>query len=184
MCRWLRHWKRARAIVLLSIFGVAAPLDAQTSPAFPAMEELRVLPRQSVKSIDHMLDQLARAYAAKDLEAFLAHFTDDFEQTDVNRRVHVSGKSAWREQTVRVNAAHREMGRIHHGRALVGDWLVVELEWFGTVRSEALADAESDRSYRYGGLGLLQLDGNRIRRQILFGDIVTLERDLGMRTRN
>jgi len=44
-----------------------------------------------------------------------------------------------------------------------------------------LGRPDEDRSYRYPGLGLLQIEGGRIRRQILFGDVVSLEEDLGVR---
>jgi pimeloyl-ACP methyl ester carboxylesterase len=116
------------------------------------------------------------------VEAFVAHYSEDFQQIDVNRRVHVSGKDAWRTQTVQINEAHQTMGRIHHGRALIGNWLVVELEWFGTVLGTALGKPSEEHSYRYSGLGLLEIEDGRIRRQILFGDIVSLEEQLGLRS--
>jgi pimeloyl-ACP methyl ester carboxylesterase len=186
------QWGAARSIgsrrVASGVLGIlvvaGGAVDGQVppmEPSLPSIETLRVLPFRSVDSIDRMLASLEKAYAEKDVEAFVAHYAEDFQQVDVNRRIHVSGKDAWRAQTVQVNQAHQTMGRIHHGRALIGDWLVVELEWFGTVVGTALGRPGEEHSYRYSGLGLLQVEDGRIRRQILFGDVVSLEEQLGLR---
>jgi hypothetical protein len=113
-----------------------------------------------------------------DVEAFLSSFSDDIQQLDINRRVLVRGKDAWRELTVRVNGAHRWMERIHHGRLLAGDRLIVEIEWAGRVRGDALPQVGEDRDYRYTGLGILELDGGKVRRQTLYADFATLSEQL------
>lgn len=180
-----RHAEMAVAALLVA--GAALPggrgaLAGQAPPALPSMEDLRVLPDGSTDSVDGMLEDVEAAYAAMDVAGFVSFFSDDFEQVDVNRRVVVRGKEAWRRQTVRINGLHESMGRLHHGRALIGDWLVVELEWFGTLRGDRLDPAAPENvSYRYSGLGLLQIEGGRVRRQILYGDIVTLEEQLAPR---
>jgi len=71
------------------------------------------------------------------------------------------------------------MERIHHGRLIAGDRVVVEIEWAGRVRGEALG-RPNDLEYRYTGLGVLELDGDRVRRQLLFGDATTLVEQLGL----
>jgi hypothetical protein len=182
------QWREVRRMVriVVPLAGITlgpgmAELGAQTLPGLPLVETLRVLPTRSVPIVDRMLEGLEQAYAAKDVDRFVSFFTGDFRQVDVNRRVDVSGSDAWRRQTVGINAAHEDMGRRHHGRALIGDWLVVELEWWGTVRGEALGHPGQDRSYRYSGLALIQLAGDRIRRQIIYADLATLQEQLGVR---
>lgn len=145
----------------------------------PPFEELQVLPGTSDPEVDQLLADLEDAYASMDVQGFISLFAEDFEQVDVNRRVHVRGREAWRRQTERVNGAHREMARIHHGRARVGDWVVVEIEWSGTVRGEVLDTAGRDRTYRYSGIGLLELEDGRLGRQILYADFRTLLDQLG-----
>jgi hypothetical protein len=103
-----------------------------------------------------------------------------------NARRDPSGDQAgcwWRRQTERINAAHREMGRAHHGRVRVGDWVITEIEWWGTVDGAALA-APDDRSYRYSGIGLLEIDDGKIARQILYADHRSLEEQLSLRARD
>ena len=146
----------------------------------PTPESLRVLPGTSDPATDQLLAELEVVYAEKDVEGFVGLFTDDFTQVDVNRRVHVRGKDDWRRQTEQINAAHREMGRAHHGRVRVGDWVIAEIEWWGTVDGAALS-APDDRSYRYSGIGLLEIDDGKIARQILYADNRTLEEQLGLR---
>lgn len=145
----------------------------------PPSEELRVLPLTSDPEVDRLLAELEEAYASMDVERFVSRFDEDFEQVDVNRRVHVRGREEWRRQTERVNAAHEGMARVHHGRVRVGDWVVVEVEWSGTVRGEVLGQPGRGRPYRYSGVGLLELEKGRIRRQILFVDFRTLLDQLG-----
>lgn len=140
------------------------------------------LPTRSTPEVDAMLERLERVYRAMDVESFLAFFTDDFQQIDVNRRVLIRGRDAWREQTMQINGSHRWMERIHHGRLLVGDRLIVEIEWAGQVPGEALQAAGEDREYRYVGLGVLELDGGRVRRQTLYADFATLSEQLDGRT--
>lgn len=178
--------KGASAVAVLLAAGAlvsASPTIAQDGEVLgpmPPVEALRVLPTTSEPEVDRLLAALERAYADEDVEAFVSFFTEDFEQVDVNRRVRIRGREAWRKQTDRVNAVHREMGRVHHGRARASDdWIVVEIEWSGTIRGSALGAPGEDRSYRYSGLGLLQIDGDRIRRQILYGDFRTLWEHLG-----
>lgn len=145
----------------------------------PPFEELQVLPGTSDPEVDQLLAELEDAYASMDVLRFVSLFAEDFEQVDVSRRVHVRGREAWRRQTERVNGAHREMDRIHHGRARTGDWVVVEIEWSGIVRGEVLDTAGRDRTYRYSGIGLLELEDGRLRRQILYADFRTLLDQLG-----
>jgi hypothetical protein len=61
--------------------------------------------------------------------------------------------------------------------------VIAEIEWWGTVEGAALA-APGDRSYRYSGIGLLEIDDGKIARQILYADHRTLEEQLGLRTRD
>lgn len=170
------------ALVAAGALGSVAPAVAQEpvlSP-MPVVEELRVLPPSSEPAIDRLLAELEQAYAAKDVEAFVSLFTEDFEQVDVNRRVRVRGREAWRRQTARVNAAHRYMERAHHGRARVADdWIVVEVTWTGTVRGAVLGEPGEDRAYDYDGVGLLRIEDGRIGRQILWADFRTLWEQLG-----
>ena len=146
----------------------------------PSMDELRVLPPASDPEVDGLFFELEETYASKDMDRFVSLFAEDFEQVDVNRRIHVRGRDAWRRQTERVNAAHRDMARIHHGRARAGDWVVVEIEWSGTVRGEALDQPAEDREYHYSGIGLLKINEGRILRQILYADFRTLIDQLGV----
>jgi pimeloyl-ACP methyl ester carboxylesterase len=136
------------------------------------------LPERSTPEVDAMLEEMEGAYRSMDVEAFLSSFSDDIQQLDINRRVLVRGKDAWRELTVRVNGAHRWMERIHHGRLLAGDRLIVEIEWAGRVRGDALPQVGEDRDYRYTGLGILELDGGKVRRQTLYADFATLSEQL------
>ncbi len=126
-----------------------------------------------------MLEELERSYAAMDADGFLALFTEDVVQHDVNRRVLIEGIDAWREQTETINSAHRAMTRIHHGRVLTGQWLIVEIEWTGTVIGAAVG-AKEDRDYNYQGMRLLELADGRIRRQLIYSDYVTLAEQLGL----
>jgi steroid delta-isomerase-like uncharacterized protein len=163
----------------------AARETARVDPLrpMPTPESLRVLPRSSDPATDRLLAKLEVVYVEKDVEGFVGLFTDDFTQADVNRRVHVRGKDDWRRQTERINAAHREMGRAHHGRVRVGDWVIAEIEWWGTVDGAALS-APDDRSYRYSGIGLLEIDDGKIARQTLYADHRSLEEQLGLRARD
>ena len=128
-----------------------------------------------------VLSELEASYRSRDAATFAQLFSTDFEQLDVGRRVRVRGRPAWQEQTERVNAAHEWMERLHHGRKWLGNgMLLVEIEWAGRVRAESLSGSAAD--YRYSGLGLLEFDDDhRIKRQLLFGDTVTLDADLAGR---
>jgi hypothetical protein len=70
------------------------------------------------------------------------------------------------------------MERRHRGRAVIGDWIVTEVEWAGTVRGEALGAPGRDFTYRYTGLGLQSIRDGKIQRQILYGDYATLVEQL------
>jgi ketosteroid isomerase-like protein len=135
------------------------------------------LPLRSTREVDRLLERLESAYNRMDAEAFVNLFTEDGVQLDVNRRVHVKGRAAWLAWTRRINAAHKNMTRRHRGRAKVGDWVVAEIEWSGTLRGAAIG-AANDRSYRYTGVGLLRLENGRIRQQILYGDYASLTEQL------
>jgi hypothetical protein len=65
------------------------------------------LPPTSTPVVDGLLQEMERAYAAMDIEGFLSVFTDDVIQP---------------------------MERRHRGRAVIGDWVVAEIEWAGTIR--------------------------------------------------
>lgn len=170
----------ALLVLLTSDSIVPNTMKAQTLAEIPEPEALRVLPGHSVEWVDEMLRELEIAYAAKDLEGFIALFAEDFRQVDLNRRIHIAGRSDFRRQTVRLNAAHRDMGRIHHGRALIGESIVVEVEWTGTVRGEAIP-ANEDRSYRYDGIALMHLnEAGLVDHQIIYADFVTLAHQLGL----
>jgi pimeloyl-ACP methyl ester carboxylesterase len=155
---------------------------ASADPELPSSREwLHRLPEASDHAwLDEVLSELEASYRSRDAATFVQFFSTDFEQLDVGRRVRVRGRPAWWEQTERVNAAHEWMERLHHGRKWLGNaMLVVEIEWAGRVRAEALAGSAAD--YRYTGLGLLEFDDDRrIKRQLLFGDIATLDGDLGV----
>ncbi len=148
-------------------------------PALPSALGLpaTLLPATSSPEVDRLLSNLEASYRAKDVDRFVALFTDDFTQLDVNRRVHVRGKATWADWTKRINDAHTVMDRVHRGRVSVGEWVIVEVEWSGTVRGEALK-AAAPRSYRYTGLGLLRLRDGKIRQQILYGDFATFSEQL------
>lgn len=128
----------------------------------------------STRTVDGLLEALENAYNGMDGPAFAALYTDDVTQLDVNRRVHLRGKDAWRRQIDRVNAAHLRMERRHFGRALAGDWVIVEIEWSGTLREQALGPGSPRTDYRFTGLGLLQTSGGQIRTQVLYSDFATL----------
>lgn len=145
---------------------------AAASGAFPS------LPLVSDPEVDSLLANVERAYRDMDVESFVGLFSEDFEQLDVPRRVEIQGRDAWRKQTTAINGAHTRMGRIHHGRARLGNSVVVELEWYGTLRGEAFGDGLGPRSYRYTGLGLLELEDGKISRQVIYGDVPTLEEQL------
>ncbi|MGH9814451.1 MAG: alpha/beta fold hydrolase [Candidatus Acidiferrales bacterium] len=139
-----------------------------------------VLPLRSTPELDRLLAQLESAYNAMDADAFVNLFAEDASQLDVNRRVHVKGRTAWLAWTRRINAAHSHMKRVHRGRAKVGDWVVAEIEWSGTVRGAAIG-AAADRTYRYTGLALLRVENGKIRQQILYGDYASLTEQLNQR---
>jgi pimeloyl-ACP methyl ester carboxylesterase len=136
------------------------------------------LPLRSTPEVDRLLEGLEAAYRAMDVERFVGLFSEDVAQLDVTRRVHVKNRAAWIEQTRKINAAHRSMDRRHRGRAVVGDWIVTEIEWAGTVRGEALGAPGRDFVYRYTGLGLLRMRDGKLQRQILYGDYTTLAEQL------
>lgn len=148
-------------------------------PQNDSLAEERVLPYQSTPEVDRLLAKLESVYADMNIDGFVRLFTDDFVQLDVNRRVRVEGAAAWRDQTRRINAAHRSMERRHFGRIWTDPWLIVEIEWAGTIRGEAIGQPDSDGDYRYSGVGLIELRDGRIRRQVLWGDYATLLEQLG-----
>lgn len=178
-----RHLRRIAAAAGLFVLTLTAPTartaEAQTDIHMPSLEQVLVLPGSSDAQTDDLLARLEAAYASMDAEQWVDLFTDDVEQIDVPHRVHVVGRDAWKEQTERINAAHVRIGRIHHGRARFGDWIVVEIEWTGTVRGEALGTPDANRDYRYAGIGLLEVEDRKIRRQIIYGDVTTLKEQLG-----
>jgi pimeloyl-ACP methyl ester carboxylesterase/ketosteroid isomerase-like protein len=137
------------------------------------------LPLTSTAVVDRLLRQLEEAYRRMDVDRFVALFTDDVAQLDVNRRVHVKGRAAWEDWTRQINAAHRRMERQHRGRAIVGDWVIAEIEWSGLVRGEAVGSPGRDREYRYTGLGLIRVKEGKVAQQILYGDYATLSEQLG-----
>jgi pimeloyl-ACP methyl ester carboxylesterase len=139
-----------------------------------------VLPPTSTPETDRLLAELEDSYRAMDVERFVGLFTEQVEQLDVNRRVHVQGRDTWRDWTHRINAAHLEMDRRHRGRARVGDVVIAEIEWSGTVRGEALGSPGADRKYRYTGLATMRIEDGKIRQQILYGDFATLSEQLGL----
>lgn len=167
--------------VLHVVEQVRSQADIRGHTALGAQETTLpgILPARSTPEVDTLLERLEREYGEMDVDGFVSLFTEDFTQHDVNRRVRVSGIEAWHEQTVRVNAGHRWMARVHGRRLVEGNTVIVEIEWSGLVRGAALGRAE-DREYRYSGLGVLELDGGRIRSQVLYADFVTLAEQLGL----
>ncbi|MEX2152702.1 MAG: alpha/beta fold hydrolase [Gemmatimonadaceae bacterium] len=101
------------------------------------------LPLTSTPLVDSLLASIERTYNAMDVDGFLGHFSDDVVQLDVNRRVQVKGKREWEQVRRAINAAHRTMERRHRGRAEIGDWVIVEVEWAGVVRGEAVGTPEA-----------------------------------------
>ena len=149
--------------------------DVRPLPADPHHR----LPLRSTPAVDQMLREIEEAYRSMDAEAFVGLFTTDVEQLDVDRRVLIRGAEAWLDQTRRVNSAHRWMERIHHGRLVAEDRIVVEIEWAGSVRGEAVG-SPSDVEYRYTGLGVLEIEGREVRRQLLYSDAGSLTQQLGL----
>ncbi|MGE3508703.1 MAG: alpha/beta fold hydrolase [Vicinamibacterales bacterium] len=139
-----------------------------------------LLPTTSTPLVDRLLKDLEASYRTKDVNGFVRLFTEDFSQLDVNRRVHVRGRSTWADWTRRINDAHTTMDRIHRGRAVVGDWVIVEIEWSGTLRPAALG-TEEPRHYQYTGLGLLRLREGKIHEQLLYGDFATFSEQIAGR---
>ncbi len=137
--------------------------------------QVTALPPTSSPGVDRLLARVESAYAAMDAERFVALFTEDVTQIDVNRRLEIHGEEAWLRQTRSVNAAHREMSRVHRGRMAQGNLVVVEVEWAGTVRGEEFGSGAGDRRYRFGGLAVLELSGERIRRQVVYIDYASLQ---------
>jgi pimeloyl-ACP methyl ester carboxylesterase/ketosteroid isomerase-like protein len=156
-----------------------AKVRAASAPA-PAALGLRpgMLAPASDPEVDGLLTRLEHAYRAMDADGFVGLFTDDVMQLDVNRRVHVRGREQWAAWTRDINAAHRRMNRQHRGRARVGDWVLVEVEWSGTVRGDALSEPGQDTDYRYTGLALLRVRGGKIAEQVLYIDYATLAEQL------
>lgn len=138
-----------------------------------ASAQLTPLPRRSAPAVDRLLAAVEAAYRRKETDRFVSLFTDDFTQIDVNRRIEIRGTADWRSQTERVNSAHLEMSRVHHGRVVQGDLVLAEIEWSGTVRGAEFGPEANDRSYRFGGFGVLELSAGKIRRQVLFIDYAT-----------
>ena len=136
-----------------------------------------VLPGSSTPEVDSLLRVLERAYDGMDVSGFVSLFTDDFVQHDVPRRVTVIGKDAWTTQTSQLNALHRVMSRTHHGRIQVGNLVVAEVQWTGTVRGAALG-SPTDRRYNYTGIVIMELEDGLIRRQLIYGDAPTLSAQL------
>lgn len=151
---------------------------AQTPAGVPSLADLSVLPETSDPEVDALLEKLEQAYASMDVDRWVTLFTDDFEQVDPPRRVHVVGRDAWREQTADINRVHLQMSRVHHGRARIGNWVVAEVEWTGTIRGEAVGSPGEDRRYRYSGLALIEIEDGLVRRQIIYDDVVSLEEQL------
>jgi hypothetical protein len=166
---------------VVNAIGVAIDV-VRKRPAAPAGLGVpeAMLPRTSTPVVDRLLADLEATYRAKDVEGFVGLFADNFAQLDVNRRVHVQGRATWREWTERINDAHTAMTRTHRGRAIVGDWIIVEVEWSGTLRPEAI-HATAPRTYRYTGLGLLRVTDGRIDLQVLYGDYATFSEQLAGR---
>jgi hypothetical protein len=78
------------------------------------------LPLRSTPEVDRLLEELEADYRAMDVERFVGLFSEDVAQLDVTRRVHLTNRAAWIEQTRKINAAHRSMERRHrsaHRRA-------------------------------------------------------------------
>lgn len=138
-----------------------------------AAGQLTPLPPTSTPKVDRLLADLEEAYRNKDAQRFVALFTQDVTQIDVNRRVEVHGRESWLQQTNDVNAVHREMSRVHRGRVVNGNLVFVEIEWAGTVVGSVFGPGRPDRPYRFAGFGLLELAGDMIRRQVVFIDYAT-----------
>lgn len=169
---------RTLALVLSLVTAPLTSVTAVTVPLSPCPG--RLLPARPPAEVEKLLAELERTYREKDLDGFLALFTDDFEQTDVPRRVHVLGKEQWRTQTQRINSAHRALERVHCGVALAGDLIIAEVEWSGVVFADALAAGIGERGYRYTGLVVMTVRGDKIARQLIYGDTPTLAAHLGV----
>jgi pimeloyl-ACP methyl ester carboxylesterase/ketosteroid isomerase-like protein len=168
------HGSDPTAIVAAIRKGIAMVRDA--GPRSRVLGRGReALSPTSTEAVDRLLVKLEAAYESMDAGRFVELFTDDVIQLDVPRRVHVKGRHRWLTWTRdQINAAHRRMSRRHHGRAVAGPWVIAEVEWSGIVKGEALGNAGGDREYRYTGLVLMRLEGDRIAEQIIYGDQPTL----------
>ena len=140
------------------------------------------LPQSSNPAVDEFLLQFEEVYSGKDVEAFLALFTDDFQNIDVNRRATIDGIDEWREQTERFMAFHQCARRRHLGWTVSGDTIVVQVEWWGIIRGIAFGPEEADRSYHYRGITFLKMDGDKISLQLIYGDADTLNQQLSVPT--
>lgn len=165
----------------LAMIRGASLKPASTAP--PDLARVHRLPHRSTRDVDTLLAGIEDAYRRQDVDAFASLYAAEVEQLDVTRRVLVRGLDGWRRQTEAVNRAHRWMERVHHGRHLAGESLIVEIEWAGCVRGEAIGSPGRDREYRYVGLGILDLKQGKVSRQLLYGDVPTLDEQLGRETR-
>ncbi len=159
--------------------GIEMVQGKREPPAGLGLPE-HTLPMISTPAVDRLLEEMEEAYRAMETERFVNLFADDVVQLDVNRRVHVSGRQDWTAWTRRIHAAHLAMTRRHRGRAVVGEVIIAEIEWSGTVRGDALGTPGEDRTYQYTGLGPMRLADGKIREQILHGDFATLSEQLGL----
>ncbi len=152
-------------------------LTALAWPILASTQE-NMLPGRSTPAVDRLLHALEESYQAKDVARFVSLFADDFHQVDVNRRIDIRGIEAWRRQTENVNAAHREMARVHRGRVVQGNVILAEIEWSGVVRGAEFGTDSADRPYRFSGLGMMEVADGKIRRQVLYIDYATYGQQL------
>ena len=68
-----------------------------------AQEWSHRLPESSSRFIDEALRRVEVATRSMDVEQFVSEFSNDVEQLDVNRRVRIRGREAWRQ----ADAGHR-----------------------------------------------------------------------------
>lgn len=186
-----RLYKRANIVTgigiaacfLLGAMGNSAAEDSEALDRVFANPPI-LLSTTSTPIADEMLRRFETTYSSMDVDGFLELFGEDFHNIDVNRRVQIRGIEKWRSQTEKFMASHKCVGRKHLGRAVSGDSVVAEVEWWGIVHGEIFGENEKDRSYRYRGIVTLKIENNKIAQQLAYSDTGTLNEQLSAASPN
>ncbi len=138
------------------------------------------LPSHSTHEVDTLLREIEAAYRSSDSTGVADLATRDLQHVDMIRRRLLTGNDTLRDQLRELDQIHLWKERVHHGRIVADNVVVAEVEWSGQIRGEALGRGE-DVTYRTTGIAILELDGNRVKRQQFYGDAARLEGSLGAR---